>query len=111
MLQTGQELGSDMSSISGRSIRCKLDVADFVHEVVEYWRIAADEAGAAHIVVVGAEHGKLVRVGNEPKSAVEAPVEMGIAAFEEDRLVADDVLQKVAVGERRPAEVVPGEAG
>ena len=48
---------------SGRTVRVGFEDADAFHQRIELRRVVADDAGAAHGVVVGLQAGKLVVVG------------------------------------------------
>ena len=91
-------------------VRVGFEDADFFDQRVELSCVVGDDGGRAHGVVVGAQAGKLVVVGDEPRPAVEAMIVVGVTGVEKHPLVPDDVLQEFAVGERGPADIVGGEA-
>ena len=85
--------------------------ANLFDKCVESRRAFGDDAGGAHGIVVGMQVGKLVVIGDELHSAVEALIVIGVASVKKHLLVPDNILQEGAVGECCLADLVFGKAG
>ena len=95
---------------SVRTVRVGFEGADSFDQRVEFRRVVANDAGAAHVVVVRSQGRELIVVGHETQAAVEAVIVVGVAGVEEHLLVPDDVGEEFAVSQCGPADGVGGKA-